>query len=150
LRIPISSNQKHQKPLKLKMNKNSDKNKTQKKSQDVNFTEMTSSAMTPDTPENLINTSVQIGDFVLVKYEGKKCFQFFVGCVEGLDVDVEVLFLKRNIGNTFYYPSNPEVDTVPTNFIEKILPKPKPTGNSERSAFLLKFEDVDFSKYKMG
>lgn len=106
--------------------------------------------MTSISPKILVNTSVQIGDFVLVKYEGKKSFQFFVGCVEGLDVDIEVLFLKRNIGNTFYYPSNPEVDTVPKHFIEKILPKPKPTGNSERSAFLLKFEDVDFSIYKMG
>lgn len=65
--LPLTApNQKHQNPLKLKMNKNSDKNKIQKNSQVVNFTEMTSSAM---PPENLINTSVQIGDFVLVKYE---------------------------------------------------------------------------------
>jgi len=74
--------------------------------------------------------------------------KFFIG-FEGLDVDIEVSFLKRNIGNTFYCTSNQEVGTIPKNYIHKILPKPKPTQNSERSAFLLKFE-VNFSKYKIG
>lgn len=98
-----------------------------------------------------LNCPVYFGDFVLVKYEGKKFYKYFVGCVEDINNDdITVSFLKRKIGDTFYYPAEQEIDNIPQSFIEKILPKPKPVGGSERSAFLLKFESIDFTKYKMG
>lgn len=98
-----------------------------------------------------LNCPVYFGDFVLVKYEGKKFYKYFVGYVEDINNDdITVSFLKRKIGDTFYYPAEQEIDNIPQSFIEKILPKPKPVGGSERSAFLLKFESIDFTKYKIG
>lgn len=154
-KLPCTSNQK---PLNLKNIKISAKNKLQRMDlQDTCNTTM--SSMTMISPAILMNDKLDenfsrpviIGDFVLVRYKGKKFFQYFVGCVESTDGDdFEVSFLKRNIGNTFYYPSHQEVDTISKSDIEKILPKPKPAGNSERCTFLLIFEDVDFTNYKMG
>lgn len=59
-----TSDQKYQKILKLKIDKNSDENKFQKKLQVVNFTEMKSSTITRE----ILVKSVQIGNFVLVEY----------------------------------------------------------------------------------
>lgn len=86
--------------------------------------------------ENL-NCPVQFGDFVLVKYEGKKFCKYFVGCVEDINNDDITVFLKRKIGDIFYYPDEQDVDNISQSFIEKILPKPKSVGGGERSALLL-------------
>lgn len=157
---PCMSSQKPQKPLKLKNIKKFAKNKLQKVDlQDKCSTTTSSMTMTLTNfsvndnldDEHILSRPIIIGDFVLVKYKGKKFFQYFVGCVESINGnDFEVSFLKRNIGNTFYYPSQQEVDTIPKTDIEKILPKPKPAGNSERCTFLLIFQGVDFTNYKMG
>jgi len=69
--------------------------------------------------ENL-NCPVHFGDFVLVQYEGKQFYKYFVGCVEDINNDgIEMSFLKRKMGNTFYYPAEQEIYNIPQSFIEK-------------------------------
>jgi len=77
----LPSTASNQKPLKLKNNKNSTKNKLQKMSQDQHFTKTMSSTITSEILANdntsdreILSCSVKIGDFVLVKYKGKKNF----------------------------------------------------------------------------
>lgn len=105
--VPCMSSQK---PLKLKNIKKFAKNKIQKVDLQDKCTPTTSSMTMTQTnfllnnnldDEHILSRPVIIGDFVLVKYKGKKFFQYFVGCVESIDGnDFEVSFLKRNIGNT--------------------------------------------------
>lgn len=58
-----------------------------------------SSEFATSNNENL-SCLVHVGDFILVKYKGKKFLKFIVGCLKGLDVDVKSLEIIGNFGKS--------------------------------------------------
>lgn len=91
------------------------------------------------------------GDYVLVKYElFKKRLQYYVGEIEKVEGEnVLCNFLKKKTGGSyFYFPDQPDKDTVNENCVVLKLGKPSQSSSSARALTLLSFE-VDLSRYNV-
>lgn len=85
-------------------------------------------------------------DFVLVEFESKKRYVYYVAKVLKINDDiVSVSFLRKKFaGDIFYMPLVPDLADVNTNEIKTILPEPRINGSTSRQHSYLTF-DVDMS-----
>lgn len=93
--------------------------------------------------------SIEIGDFVLVKFTTKSSFIHYIGCVMKVNEDdFSINFLRRSnaCSFSFIYPENEDVATVPKSDAIK-LPHPMISGGTKRVALKMKF-DCDISNYQ--
>lgn len=94
-------------------------------------------------------TSIEIGDFVLVKFTTKSSLLHYIGCViKENSNDFSINFLKRSdaCSFSFVYPEKEDIATVLRRDLTK-LPHPMISGGTERVALKMKF-NCDFSKYQ--
>ena len=98
-------------------------------------------------PEDQHFTNFKIGNFLLVKFLGKKKYSFFVGQIIELSSEISeekylVKFLKYSFGK-FFWPENEDISYIMANDIVQKLGNPI-VDRRQNLIF-----DFDFNKYKM-
>ncbi|XP_077468161.1 uncharacterized protein LOC144083876 [Stigmatopora argus] len=103
--------------------------------------------------DEVSTTNLKLGDFVLVKYCGKKSVQHFVGkIIQNFDEDDEALvqFMRRKSSvmkkPLFVYPEMDDLDDIHIDNIVMRLPPPTTTGGTSRTGKQHVF-DVDLGNY---
>ena len=87
----------------------------------------------------------QVGQWVIVRYAGKRVVSYFVGQVlENVEEGVKVSFLKRQPGcqNLFKFPAKDDIDVVDDDDIVDRLPSTPPMNKREQ--FI-----IDYAKYQL-
>lgn len=123
------------------------------------FESLESNSSTMDADEDLNSSSdtdssfptLVEGDYVLVKFAGKKVVKYFVGRIERkiCDSEFEISFLKFVQGKKFIHPDREDTSEVDSEDIVRKLPQPSCSKGTARSESFLYFS-VNFENYLMG
>lgn len=87
------------------------------------------------------NPSYCVGDWILVKYAGKKTIKYYVGCILEIinnrfeELQFKVKFLKKLQGKYCRYIENEDEDTVDLDMIVKHISPPNKKGSEKRFYF---------------
>ncbi|XP_028138848.1 uncharacterized protein LOC114333194 [Diabrotica virgifera virgifera] len=88
------------------------------------------------------------GQWLVVKYTGKKSVKYFIGTIVGFDEENNnptVKFAKKKNNNyTFYWPDNDDTDTVSRENIAMILPDPAENRRGKSFQFNVYFIGLNF------
>lgn len=88
------------------------------------------------------------GEFILVEFQGKKNFIYYVAKVlEVQDIEYGVSYLRRKSSMQYMFslPDVPDLATVPKWDVKMILPKPVEYGSTSRLRNSFYSFNVDFS-----
>ncbi|XP_072401000.1 uncharacterized protein [Diabrotica undecimpunctata] len=98
--------------------------------------------------ENL-KKDFESGQWLVVKYTGKKSVKHFIGTIVGFDQEnnnpiVKFTKKKKNNNYTFYWPANDDTDTVSRENIVMILPDPVENRRGKSFQFSVSFKGLNF------
>lgn len=94
--------------------------------------------------------SIEVHDFVLVRFATKKTLKFFVGqIIEITECECLINFLKITENQTFVFPQIKDESYMPKDDIIFKLPTPNNKGGTVRAASIYKF-NVSFGGYNIG
>lgn len=98
------------------------------------------------SPVEDANSTIKTGDYVVVKFAGKKTIKHYVGLVLTQDaLETQVTFFKRN-GQHYVSPDQPDISFVDSSDIVLKLPEPSFIGAGSRAGAKISF-GVDLSRF---
>ena len=133
-------------------------------SEDESMPDMTSDEEEPSDCDNTADNQVlgnpvdaKVGDYILLRFAGKKMVHYYVGLMEDINDDDQITskIMKRfptkdnSDRYTFSIRDNAELFTHEREDVVFILPKPSSTGGTRRCQHQILFP-VDLSAYKPG
>lgn len=80
-----------------------------------------------DVEDDFLETvqSVEVSDWVLVEYQGRKSNLYYAGCVTALEgSEITVNFLKKR-NKQYAYPDQKDEDNISIDRVKKMLPSPE-------------------------
>lgn len=83
------------------------------------------------------------GDFLLVRFQGKKSCRHYVGRVEEVEADGDLVvnFMRRKLDSRdFIFPETADISSVPVTDVVLKLPPPLKSGGTQRTRSLYSFE----------
>ena len=103
------------------------------------------------SPVEEVNEEILLGDFLLVKFAGKKTITYYIGKVVGVDCDlVTTKFMRRSTQYkqvTFTFPALEDIAEHPKEDIVQKLPQPISLGGTKRTAAVYRFP-VNLEEYE--
>ena len=133
-------------------------------SEDESMPDMTSDEKEPSDCDNTADNQAlgnpvdaKVGDYILLRFPGKKMVHYYVGLMEDINDDDQIMskIMKRlptkdkSEHYTFLIPDNAELLTHEREDVGFVLPKPSSAGGSRRCQQQILFP-VDLSAYKLG
>lgn len=92
---------------------------------------------------------IEVNDFVLVEFCGKKKKVLFVGKIEEIEEDgYKVQFMRKKEDSwKFYFPEKEDISSIERNDIKMKLPQPNLSGGTARAVFAMTFS-INFDLIK--